>query len=119
VDLESIVAGVLDGVSLTVRADLRAAPAIGEPVLLERLCDNVVDNAVRHNRPGGFIEVATGVEDGHAFLRIGNSGAPVTDVDRLREPFVRGAGGDAPAARSGNEGCTVRPWKRPCSTPLW
>lgn len=92
VDLASIVAGALDGVSLTVRADLRAAPVLGEPVLLERLSSNLVDNAVRHNRPGGFVEVATGVVDGRVFLRIGNSGPPVTDVDRLREPFVRGEG---------------------------
>ena len=94
VDLAEIVAGNLDGVDLTVRADLRPAPVSGEPVLLERMCDNLVDNAVRHNHSGGHIEVATGVADGLVFLRIGNSGAPIAPetVGQLREPFVRGDG---------------------------
>ncbi|GAB3464540.1 sensor histidine kinase [Actinophytocola sediminis] len=94
VDLAEIVANSLDGVDLTVRADLRPAPVSGEPVLLERMCGNLVDNAVRHNRAGGQVEVATGGTDGRVFLRIGNSGAPIEPetLDQLREPFVRGDG---------------------------
>ncbi len=94
VDLAEVVANSLDGVGLTVRADLRPAPVSGEPVLLERLCGNLVDNAVRHNRSGGHVEVATGSTDGRAFLRIGNSGEPIAPevLDQLREPFVRGDG---------------------------
>ncbi|MGW3965033.1 sensor histidine kinase [Amycolatopsis sp. NPDC005003] len=94
VDLAEVVANSLDGVDLTVRADLRPAPVRGEPVLLERLCGNLVDNAVRHNRSGGHVEVATGSRDGRVFLRIGNSGAPIAPeaVGQLREPFVRGDG---------------------------
>ncbi|MFF1607672.1 sensor histidine kinase [Amycolatopsis sp. NPDC058278] len=94
VDLAEVVANSLDGVELTVRADLRPAPVRGEPVLLELLCGNLVDNAVRHNRSGGHVEVATGGGDGRVFLRIGNSGAPIAPeaVDQLREPFVRGDG---------------------------
>ncbi|MEU5263618.1 ATP-binding protein [Amycolatopsis sp. NPDC021455] len=94
VDLAEVVANSLDGVDLTVRADLRPAPVRGEPVLLERMCGNLVDNAVRHNRSGGHVEVATGGTDGRVFLRIGNSGVPIAPetVGRLREPFVRGDG---------------------------
>ncbi|MEV5712644.1 ATP-binding protein [Amycolatopsis mediterranei] len=94
VDLAEVVANCLDGVDLTVRAALRPAPVRGDPVLLERLCGNLVDNAVRHNRSGGHVEVATGGTGGRAFLRIGNSGVPIAPeaVDRLREPFVRGDG---------------------------
>lgn len=94
VDLAEIVANGLDGGDLTVRTDLRPAPVSGEPVLLERMCGNLVDNAVRHNHSGGHVEVATSVADGQAFLRIGNSGAPIAPetVDQLREPFVRGDG---------------------------
>jgi signal transduction histidine kinase len=94
VDLAEVVAHSLDGVDLTVRADLRPAPVHGDPVLLERLCGNLVDNAVRHNHPGGQVEVATGGTGGRAFLRIGNSGVPIAPeaADRLREPFVRGDG---------------------------
>ena len=94
VDLAGLVANSLDGGDLTVRTDLRPAPVSGEPVLLERLCGNLVENAVRHNHSSGHIEIATGVRDSWAFLRIENSGAPIAPetVERLREPFVRGEG---------------------------
>ena len=39
---------------------LEAARTAGDSVLLDRLVANLVDNAVRHNAPGGCIQVATG-----------------------------------------------------------
>jgi signal transduction histidine kinase len=36
----------------------------GDPQLLERIIWNLVDNAVRHNRPGGWIRLRTGASDG-------------------------------------------------------
>jgi light-regulated signal transduction histidine kinase (bacteriophytochrome) len=74
VDLADLVGSSLDGGTLTMRADLLPAPVRGEPVLLERMCGNLVDNAVRHNHAGGHIEIATGTTGGRAFLRIRNSG---------------------------------------------
>jgi hypothetical protein len=80
------------------------APASGDPVLLERVAGNLLENAVRHNRPGGWVEVATGVRDGAAELVVGNSG-PVVDPARvpdLFEPFRRGpVDRVAPVAGSG------------------
>ena len=35
------------------------APVYGDPALLERLVGNLVENAVRHNVPGGWIEIRT------------------------------------------------------------
>ena len=45
---------------LQVRADLRPAVLDGDPLLIQRLVSNLIDNAVRHNVPGGHIQVATG-----------------------------------------------------------
>ncbi|WP_329375704.1 sensor histidine kinase [Streptomyces sp. NBC_01483] len=62
-------------------------PVIGDPVLLLHLVTNLVDNAVRYNRPGGTVWVRlTG-----RTLTITNTGTPV-DPDRadgLFEPFRR------------------------------
>ena len=109
VDLADIVAAALDGVTLTVHADLRPAPVSGEPVLLERMCANLVDNAVRHNRAGGHLDVATGVADGWAFLRVGNTGAPIPrdSVGQLREPFVRGEGARIRTDRGAGLGLSI------------
>jgi len=78
--------------TITVRADLRPAPASGEPMLLARMAGNLLDNALRYNHTGGHITVTAGTANGHAFLRVVNTGRPVTPDEerRLFEPFVRG-----------------------------
>jgi signal transduction histidine kinase len=71
--------------------DLGEAPVLGDPVLLERLIGNLLDNAARYNVPGGHIAVSTGAADGTSELRVVNTGPviPPSDVDRLFEPFTR------------------------------
>jgi signal transduction histidine kinase len=49
----------LDHRTLTVQTTLGPAWTAGDPELIERLVGNLVDNADRHNMPGGRIEVAT------------------------------------------------------------
>jgi signal transduction histidine kinase len=81
----------LADLELDVRATLDPAPAAGDPRLLERLIANLIDNAIRHNRPGGRIEIATGTRDRHAFVSIASTGpiVPPEQVERLFEPFQR------------------------------
>jgi signal transduction histidine kinase len=76
---------------LDVRATLDPAPTAGDPRLLERLIGNLLDNAIRHNVPGGEVEVATGVRDERAFLAVANTGpaVPAGEVPRLLQPFQR------------------------------
>ena len=64
----------------------------GEQPLLERLAENLVENGVRYNAPGGFVSVHTGARDGEALLRVVNSGphVPAATAERLLEPFERG-----------------------------
>ncbi len=84
----------LQGITCTSR-DLASAPVQGDRLLLERLTQNLVDNAVRHNRPGGWLSVATRTDNGCAVLTVSNTGKPVApyELDRLFEPFRR-LGGD-------------------------
>ena len=88
---------------LNLRVDSRLDPAemTGDPYLLERMIGNLVDNAVRHNEPGGWIRLSTGSQDGSVFLQIANSGPDVPDdaVPTLFEPFRRVEG--RTAARDG------------------
>jgi signal transduction histidine kinase len=73
---------------------LESGPVIGDPVLLERLAQNLVENAVRHNRPGGWLSVTTGADGGHATLSVTNTGPEVAayDLETIFEPFRRLAG---------------------------
>jgi signal transduction histidine kinase len=77
--------------SLQVAAALEPGIAVGDPVLVERLVANLVDNAVRHNVPDGWIEVLTGNRDGMAFISVANSGPVIgeSEVPSLFEPFHR------------------------------
>ncbi|GGN64590.1 two-component sensor histidine kinase [Actinoplanes lobatus] len=75
----------------TVAADLAPARITGDPVLIERLLANLVDNAISYNVPDGRVDVTTGAEDGRCFLTVTNTGPPVPPelVDRLLTPFQR------------------------------
>ena len=66
------------------------APVAGDARLLERLASNLIDNAIRHNIPGGQIRVQVSA-DGQPALRISNTGPviPADQVTRLLQPFQR------------------------------
>jgi signal transduction histidine kinase len=89
---------------LNVHADLQPAILDGDPLLVQQLVTNLIDNAVRHNTSGGDIQITTGTTSGHAALSVTNSGQVIvpTDVDRLFQPFQRL--GPRPARRDGGHG---------------
>jgi signal transduction histidine kinase len=94
VDLATVVEDVLDSVNLRDRhphPSLQPAVTSGDPVLLERLIANLVDNAVRYNIPGGDVWVGTSTVAGHPTVVVSNTGPaiPVEAVDGLFEPFHR------------------------------
>jgi signal transduction histidine kinase len=81
----------IDNRNLTLHAVLSPAPAAGSRRLAERLAANLIDNAMRHNLPGGQIEVVTRTMDFRAALSVANTGPTIsaTAVDRLFQPFQR------------------------------
>jgi signal transduction histidine kinase len=63
----------------------------GSETLLSRMVDNVIDNSINHNGPGGSVRVSSSVEGQFACLSVENSG-PVLDpgeVTELARPFRR------------------------------
>jgi signal transduction histidine kinase len=97
-DLGALAAAVLstprpeiDAEQLTLITDLQRSETIGEPALIERLISNLVDNAVRHNVPGGHVEIRTAASDGNAVITVENSGRLIApdQIERMFEPFRR------------------------------
>jgi signal transduction histidine kinase len=76
---------------LHIQTQINPAPVTGDPRLLERLVRNLVDNAIRHNIPGGHVEITTDLRSGHAMLVVTNTGpvVPAGDIERLTQPFQR------------------------------
>lgn len=103
IDIAGLAAELLESADLGDRtATARFEPALtsGIPGLIERLLDNLLANAVRHNRAGGWIAVGAGSTGTHALFTIENSGRriPAGALARLFEPFERLASSDAHAA---------------------
>lgn len=94
VDIASLAGELLEAADLgdrTATANLERALTTGSPGLIERLLDNLLANAVRHNRAGGWIAVGTGSTGTHALFTIENPGRPIPGgtLARLFEPFER------------------------------
>ena len=94
VDLATVAEDVLDTASLRdrrVHATLEPAVISGDPVLVERLVANLVDNAVRYNTADGDIWVNTRTVAGKSHLTVANTGPPISpaDADRIFQPFQR------------------------------
>jgi signal transduction histidine kinase len=73
------------------REDSPDAWVRGSTTLLSRMVENVIDNAVRHNQPGGWVHVRTAVEAHTARLIVENGGPLLSqeDVKELALPFRR------------------------------
>jgi signal transduction histidine kinase len=93
-DLAAVTEDALEGRlagGITTTASLEEAPVTGDGVLLERLVNNLLDNAERYNIAGGTITISTTVHDTTSVLRVVNTGAvvPADMVERLFLPFTR------------------------------
>ncbi|WP_405996839.1 sensor histidine kinase [Streptomyces sp. NBC_00829] len=75
-------------VGITLHLHLRPVTVLGDPVLLSQLLTNLVQNAIRHNHPGGDIHIHTSAQQG---LIVRNTGplVPAEAVPDLFEPFRR------------------------------
>ncbi|WAE75360.1 ATP-binding protein [Streptomonospora nanhaiensis] len=101
--------GDLSGSGLSLRQDLRPAPVVGDPVLLERLVGNLVENALKYNVPEGEITVRSGMYEGMPAVQVENSGKviPAYEIEGLFEPFRRGSGDRVGSSRSAGLGLSI------------
>jgi hypothetical protein len=93
-------ADAISTMGLIIEQQCADARVTGSETLLGRMVENVIDNALGHNQPGGWVRVATGVEDRRAHLIVENGG-PIFDseeVNELTQPFRR-----IGAARTGSD----------------
>jgi signal transduction histidine kinase len=93
-DLATIAEDALEGRiadAITTITTLDQAPVTGDAVLLERLVNNLLDNAERYNIAGGTVEISTTAHHATSVLRVVNTGAvvPADMVERLFLPFTR------------------------------
>jgi signal transduction histidine kinase len=74
-----------------VRDDLAPAWTRGQPELIERMIANLLENGIRHNVPGGYLDVTTGAQGDRTWVVVSNGGPRIDphDAAGLVEPFRR------------------------------
>ncbi len=84
-------AGEIERRELRASATLDHAWTDADQQLIERVVANLLDNAIAHNTPGGWLEVTSATFSGHAVLTVANSGTTIspTDLERIQQPFQR------------------------------
>jgi signal transduction histidine kinase len=99
VNLATLIPDVVDAVvteaaekAVSIETEIEAAITVGDPRLLERLIGNLVENAIRHNVPNGWLRVTSGQTAERVWLHVANGGSQIAsaDVEALFEPFRRG-----------------------------
>ena len=116
VDLARLVPVAISAVSteadekgVRIETEVEEAVTVGDPRLLERLVGNLVENGIRHNVQGGWLRITTGQTSDKVWLHVANGGTviPNGDVDRLFEPFRRGAGKVRTATKGAGLGLAI------------
>jgi signal transduction histidine kinase len=99
VDLATLIPDVVEAVAaeaavknVSIETEIDPAVTNGDPRLLERLIGNLIENAIRHNVPNGWLRVTTGQTAERVWLHVANGGSVIasSDVETLFEPFRRG-----------------------------
>ncbi|MGH3415263.1 MAG: sensor histidine kinase, partial [Actinocrinis sp.] len=77
--------------AVIMRADLGGANVLGDAALLERVATNLIQNGLRYNLSGGWVDVVTYDQGSHGLLVVANTGpvVPASAAEGLFEPFRR------------------------------
>jgi signal transduction histidine kinase len=74
-----------------------------DPKLIRRVCENLIDNSLRHTSPGGHVEIEARREGEVVRIAVSNDG-PAVPVDEREEIFFAFVRGRSPSSRPGTAG---------------
>lgn len=77
--------------NLSLKCDVEGVRTYADAEGLRHVIVNLLDNAIKYNRPGGEIEARTYLENGHAYVVVSDTGIgiPKQCIDSIFEPFYR------------------------------
>lgn len=80
------------GHSVAIRLPDEDVRVLADPMRVEQVLDNLLDNAARYSEPNTPVEVAVQPDDGYAVVSVTDrgDGIPEVEQERVFEPFHRG-----------------------------
>jgi signal transduction histidine kinase len=99
-------------VSLSFQPPEHEVPLVGDPALLRRLIDTLLDNAIRYSSTGGSVEVVVDAREGLAVIEVADRGIgiPADERARLFERFFRGRVARQIAPEGSGLGLPIAQW---------
>ena len=119
VPLVELVAGAVDkiratlertGHTVAMRLPGDGVQVMADPMRIEQVLDNLLENAARYSEPRGPVEVAVaGGQDGYAVVSVADrgDGIPDTEQELVFEPFYRGESARRHAGRGTGLGLAI------------
>jgi signal transduction histidine kinase len=94
---------------ITVERDLVPLSVPGNLTLIGRMVENVIDNGIRHNQPGGWVRVTLAERGDRAELTVESSGEMLDpgQVQNLAQPFRRLRADRTGSARGAGLGLSI------------
>ena len=82
---------VADRFSIRLEQELAPCTVLGDESILEEMLYNLIDNAIKYNRPGGWVRVSTGLRGSFPFACVADNGIgiPPDEHERVFERFYR------------------------------
>jgi len=76
---------------LTLEVEVRPALVLGDPVRLEQVLCNLLQNAIKYTPRGGRLKLSTGIEQGEAVVRVSDTGVGLSPemLHTIFEPFAQ------------------------------
>jgi signal transduction histidine kinase/HAMP domain-containing protein len=97
------------GHEVTLQLPNREVRVLADALRIEQVLDNLLENAARYSAPGSPVDVNLAAEDGHALLTVTDHGGgiPQTELERIFEPFYRGANAKQSSIRGAGLGLAI------------
>jgi two-component system sensor histidine kinase KdpD len=97
------------GHELTLALPDQEVTVLADPMRIEQVLDNLLENAARYAEPNSPVELRLATENGSALTSVANRGeaVPAGEIEQIFEPFYRGRNAKERSVRGAGLGLAI------------